>query len=348
MSVPTSHPPIPRQPIGATFVVAISILAAVAVVQVLAVAVRYLPAIRQQVAESALQAQTPQGSPAPTPVMPQPAQQSSANTPPPAELLKAQKLLAEANRSFRVGDFDNALKTISDVEVIVPGDPTVLMLKAQILERLDQPAEAVMALEEALRYPGLPAEHRMMAEQKITQLSEVVARTQKAAPPTTSQIEYADPGKEDIRDSVGLQPGASLGIIDARLRDGKVGMKSLRVAVKARPGETINIPDVRIFIYFYEETEDGEIVITESKVNTQWMSPPVDWAADEPELLDGQYILPDSTLPGSSAANGAPGRKYHGFVVAVYYKNELQDFRSDPARLAKDFPLQLYLKEGGE
>jgi hypothetical protein len=34
--------------------------------------------------------------------------------------------------------------------------------------------------------------------------------------------------------------------------------------------------------------------------------------------------------------------------VGVYYNNELQDFRADPASLAKDFPLQLYLKEGGE
>ena len=31
----------------------------------------------------------------------------------------------------------------------------------------------------------------------------------------------------------------------------------------------------------------------------------------------------------------------------IYYNNELQDFRADPASLAKDFPLQLYLKEGG-
>ena len=54
-----------------------------------------------------------------------------------------------------------------------------------------------------------------------------------------------------------------------------------------------------------------------------------------------------SELPGSAAANGAPGRKHFGYIVGVYYHNELQDFRADPASLAKDFPLQLYLKEGG-
>ena len=33
--------------------------------------------------------------------------------------------------------------------------------------------------------------------------------------------------------------------------------------------------------------------------------------------------------------------------MGVYYNNELQDFRADPASIAKDFPLQLYLKESG-
>jgi len=343
VAVSTSHPPIPRQPIGATFVVAISILALVAIVQVLAIFVHFFPAIRQQVADSAVQSQAPQPDPMASPLQQQvqPVQQ----TPPPADLLRAQKLFADADRNYRIGDFETALKTIEEVEVLIPGDPSVLLRKAQILERLDQPGEAVLALEEALKYPGLPPEIRIPAEKKLAQLAETIGTETKANPKSTGNTAYAESGNEGVRDPIGFQPGASLSIIDARLRDGKAGMKSLRVAVKSRPGEAINIPDVRIFIYFYEETEDGEIVVTDSQVKTQWLSPPVDWGADEPELLEGQYPLPESGLPGSSAANGAPGRKYHGFVVALYYKNELQDFRSEPSRLVKDFPLQLYLKE---
>jgi hypothetical protein len=108
------------------------------------------------------------------------------------------------------------------------------------------------------------------------------------------------------------------------------------------------VQDVKIHVYFYEQSEDGDVVLTESKVISQWLSPPVDWTANEPELLEVQYTLPDSGLPGSAAENGAPGKKYFGYLVGVYYNNELQDFRADPASLAKDFPLQLYLKEGGE
>ncbi len=135
-----------------------------------------------------------------------------------------------------------------------------------------------------------------------------------------------------------MQPGASLGIVDARLRDGKPGIKSLRLAVKSRPGSAINVQDVKIHVYFYEQNEEQDVVLTESKVVPQWLSPPVDWTSNEPELLEVQYTLPDSELPGSAAANGAPGRKYFGYIVGVFYNNELQDFRSDPASLAKDFP----------
>jgi hypothetical protein len=104
---------------------------------------------------------------------------------------------------------------------------------------------------------------------------------------------------------------------------------------------------VKIHVYFYEQNEDGDVVLTESKVVPQWLSPPVDWASNEPELLEVQYTMPDSDLPGSAAATGAPGRKYYGYIVGVYYNGELQDFRADPASIARDFPLQLYLKEGG-
>lgn len=344
MPAPTSHPPLPRQPIGATFLTAICLLGFVAILQLLAVAVHYLPLVKQQVAESATQAQAAKNDPTQAPVQPVP---QSQPTPVPADLLKAQKLFAEADASFRVGEFDAALKTIEQVEGLIPGDPSVLHRKAQILERLDQPAEAVLVLDEVLKYPGLPQEIRIPAEKKLAQLSASLGSPAKLSKGTDTG--FADPNHESVREETGLQPGATLGIVDDRLRDSKVGMKSLRVAVKSRPGSTIKVQDVKIYIYFYEETEDGEVVITDSKVVTQWLSPPIDWSADEPELLDGQYIMPDSTQAGSSASNGSPGRNYHGYVVAVYYNAELQDFRSQPSKLAKDFPLPLYLpKESAE
>ncbi|HEY5777716.1 MAG TPA: tetratricopeptide repeat protein [Terrimicrobiaceae bacterium] len=341
MPTPNTHTPIPRQPIGATFIVAISLIGAVAIIQLLAVAWHYIPVVRQQVAQTSESQVTRQDSAAES------AQQTPQPTPTPsAEMLKTQKLIADADRSTRVGDFEAALNILEELGKLMPGDPSVLLRKAQIFERLDQPAEAVVVLEEALKYPGLPHEVRTQAQAKISQLSQALA----AAPRAKGDVAPAlpDAGGADIRDDIGLQPGASLGIVDARLRDGKPGMKSLMLAVKSRPGSSINVQDVKIHVYFYEQTEDREVVLTESKVIPQWLSPPVDWTANEPELLEVQYTMPESGLPGSAAVNGAPGRKFFGYIVGVYYNHELQDFRADPASVAKDFPLQLYLKEGGE
>lgn len=341
MSTPNAHTPIPRQPIGATFVVAISLLGAVASIQLLAVAWHYIPLVRQQVTQTAEAQIASQASPAGS------VQQIPPPSPTPsAEMRKAQKLMADADRSLRVGDFETALKLLDELGKLMPGDPSVLLRKAQVLERLDQPAETVVVLEEALKYPGLPEEVRTQAQAKIDELSRVLA----ARPSAPQDVAPAlpDAGGADIRDDVGLQPGASLGVVDARLRDGKPGTKSLMLAVKSRPGSSINVQDVKIHVYFYEQTEDGEVMLTESKVVPQWLSPPVDWSANEPELLEVQYTMPESGLPGSAADNGTPGRKFFGYIVGVYYTNELQDFRADPASVAKDFPLQLYLKESGE
>lgn len=340
---PNAHTPIPRQPIGATFIVAISVLGAVAIIQFIAVVWHYIPLLRQQATEPAGAQPLAQSAPVATPP---PTPQPTAT--PSAEMHKAQKLIAEADRSLRVGDFENGLKVLEELGKLMPGDPTVQLRKAQVLERLDQPAEAVLLLEEALRHPGLPQEVRTQAQAKVDHLSQRLA----GQPSTTPAPEVAAPLPEtaggDIRDDIGLQPGASLGIVDARLRDGRPGTKSLMLAVKSRPGSSINVQDVKIHVYFYEQMEDGEVALTESKVVPQWLSPPVDWSSNEPELLEVQYTLPESGLPGSAAENGATGRKFFGYIMGVYYNKELQDFRADPASIAKDFPLQLYLKESGE
>lgn len=327
----------------------ISVLGLFAAIQMLALLWHYGPLVRKEVAESAAQARLAQQqaaqqaqAQAQAPAAQPPADQTTL---PPGDLQKVERLLSESDRNFRIGQFDAALKPLEELEVILPGDPNVLYRKAQILIRLDQPGEAAVALEEAVKHPGLPAEVRAQMEKQIEQFLRQADSMGLTRSPRSSA---AEGGGDEMREDTGLQPGANLGIVDVRLKEGKPGMKNLLVAVKSRPGAAINVQDVKIYVYFYEESEDGEVLITESKVVTQWLSPPVDWAANEPELLEGLYILPESGLPGSSTANGSPGRKYHGYVVAVYYNKELQDFRSDPSRLAKDFPLPLYLKENVE
>lgn len=328
----------PRQPIGTTFVVSMSLLGLIAAIQVTAVVLRYADVAAQILKDKATAPNDEVATnidPQATPFRPssqapiQPAQPVQ-----PANGQQIEELLMEAGKQFRVGDFEASLKTLDRLEALSPGDPSGLMIRAAVLEKLDRPAEAVVLLEQVLRFPGLPADRRANVKKKIDMLSESLGSSPsipRTDPLTTKEI--PDDGGMSLTDPTGIPAGATLGIIDIRNKDIKRGKKTLSVSVKSLPKADIASDKVKILAYFYEETEDGEIVLTESHINSQWMSPPIDWAENEPEILDLEYTLPE--------ASGAEGRKYRGYVVGLYYNGELQAYRADPAVLLKKFPLPL-------
>ena len=129
-----------------------------------------------------------------------------------------------------------------------------------------------------------------------------------------------------------LQPGASLGIISIQHSSNTEGEQTLKIAIKARFHEVISVPDVKVQVYFYDQL-NGEIVASKSPVASKWLSPPVDWKDAEPELLEVTY-QPD---------NNNPDAHYLGYVVAIYYKGELQGYRADPPNITTQFPIKVYV-----
>ena len=342
-----ASPPIPRQPIGATFAVAVGVLGFFLVLQFLAGAWYFLPILREKVVESATVASVQPAAESPvspahlgSPAAPERPQ------PDPALVQKIGRLVADSDRSYRVGDFESALKGINEAADLLPDDPGILLRRARLLESMQQPSDAAADYSRVAALPGLSAELRAQAERKLTQLGGHVSG-RPSTTPAASQVMDEAPSRSgsDVREDSGLQPGSSLGIVDARLRDGNTGTKVLRIAIKARHGITVDTRQMKLHVFFYEKDEAGDVLLTESKVASQWISPPIDWKNDEPEILDVTYILPDSTLAGSAASNGAPGRTFAGYIVGIYYNSELQDTRADPGNLAKKFPLPLYLKQ---
>jgi len=124
--------------------------------------------------------------------------------------------------------------------------------------------------------------------------------------------------------------GAALGIVSVRLEGGEEGSRKLVITIKADGRERIDNEQIKMQVYFYDE-ENGEISPSKAQVISNWMSPPVDWT--EPELVEVRYI-PESPDPSV---------KFSGYVVAVYYKGDLQDYRAEPSRLTKLFPLKYFI-----
>lgn len=128
------------------------------------------------------------------------------------------------------------------------------------------------------------------------------------------------------------QPGASLSIIDIRHTRGDLGEQMLRIAIKSQSQEPISIPDIKVQVYFYDQ-QGSEIVPSKAPVTSRWVRSPVEWKDAEPEILEVTY-QPDTVTADLY---------YVGYIVAVYYKGELQSYRADPVKLTTQFPIKVFI-----
>lgn len=328
MNGPQRTAPIAPSPSGPAFKIAMSALAVFALIQVAAVGIRTLPGLRDAIVERATassQKEQPAATPAPTSVQAHQATQPVEQAPDPALMDKITRLVEESDQAFRVGDHGPAMQKISEADSLLPNDPGILLRMARIHERTDDIQTASAIYNRVLTLPELPRDLRAQTERKLSMMP--VQETQSAP-----KVEAAEEGS-DMRDETGLQPGATLGIVDTRLADAPGGQKILRVSIKSRPNAKIDPAQVSLHVFFYDRDASGTTMLTDAKVVSEWISPPVDWLQNEPELLNATYTAPES-----------PGISFAGFVVGVYYKGELQDSRADPGSLAREHPLPLYLQ----
>lgn len=306
-----------KPPLGTTFVVAASLLGLAAVAQLVAVLVYFGPSFA--------------GAPvavdeAPAPVATAP----SVPSEPPAGVAgddaddadiaeRVKEALAEADRLEKGNSPGDALIPLEEALALQPSNLEVLSRLASLYERLGQ-TELAQAGWRSIIELG-PAAGRFLEVAEI--------RLRLLQPPAA-----ASASSLELRDPTGLQPGASLGVVDLQLRDGQDGSiqtKDLRLAVKARPGEEIDARDVRINVTFYE-TMDGEIMPTMSRVQSMWFTTPVDWKNEGIEILEVKYEVP------RLGPDGGPPPQFYGYMVNIYHRGQLQETRADPVNLQELFP----------
>ena len=329
MSQPSTQSPIPRVPAGPTFRIAAGLLALFFLVQISVVALHYAPLLQKDIVKRITTQPTPQVAvnPAPTP---QPVPQSTpqpitaADQPDEALMEKIRRMVDDSDKAFRIGDYDAGMAKIQEADKLLPKDPGIMLRIGRLYEKKGDMQAAAESYKKVLELPELPTETRAQTQRKIAMLS----LPESTPVPTV----VANEAGADMRDEFGLQPGASLGIIETRLSDAAKGAKNLRISIKARPNQSIDPRKMAVHVFFYERDQAGQVQLTNSEVLTEWISPPVDWNNSEPELLNAVY-----TPPAKSDFT------YAGYVVGIYYKNDLQDTRADPGSLAVEHPLPLYL-----
>lgn len=334
-----AKPPISSPSTGTTFKVAMGILVCFSILQMIAVVWHFLPLLQRNLVERAI-ASNPTSTPivasTPAPAATNPAPLATTPTQPAQPTLDREveqrvlKLVEESDKHFRVGEYDIAASKVADADQLVPNDPGILLRIGRILEKTGKITDAAAIYNRVLGLPNLAQQSRAQTERRLSMLS--------APSPASTPTLIANEQGSDVRDEFGLQPGATLGITDTRLTEEANGSKNLRIAIKSRPDVKIDPRLMNVHVFFYERDQDGNKSLTESKVLTEWLSPPVNWSDKEPELLNATYNPPTSNDPNNLKLT------YEGYVVGIYYNNEIQDTRANPGTLADDNPLPLYLK----
>ncbi len=136
----------------------------------------------------------------------------------------------------------------------------------------------------------------------------------------------------------GIQPGMSLGIgtIEQTEQPDENALQRfmLRIPLKARPAIDIDVRDVVIQVYFHDIIGGQDIVQTNANVRSHWSTLPADWSDDDIEILEVEYIQPKP----AAGEEAVETREYYGYIVRLYYKGSLEDVRAKPVNLLKQYP----------
>jgi hypothetical protein len=183
-----------------------------------------------------------------------------------------------------------------------------------------------------------------------------------AAPPSEAASANPDNDIAQRKDVGGNPDGPIMGISQVKTKEtpdpeAETNL-ALEIGIKKHSGAVIDHDKVKILVFLYDIVNDKDIKLTDAEVSNEWLTPKHDWSGTDPEVLLVRYVRPktggalsESSL-SEAAAKVRPGhkgrsskgsadtgqRKYLGYIVRVYYGDDLQAVQAEPARLLQQFP----------
>jgi tetratricopeptide (TPR) repeat protein len=351
-----------------TFTIGLAIVAVFGAAQLVSVAYYYAQRGRaMRAASQPIVAATPVPKPLPTAVplkttVTAPRVALATPSPPP----RADQLLEQAKALRDKGDNAGALALLQDASQRDPKNANVFAEMAKIYESMqnyDRANESWRKIQEMGPSAGPLSD---LADMK---LKIGVAPAPVEAGPGLAGVSPLDAGTTR-NDTEGIPDGSTFGITEAKATeapdpDAETNL-TLRISVRKRPNSLVDHTKVKIQVFFYDTENDKEVVLTDADVNYEWVTPKHDWKEANPEILQVTYVRPknkpisaDAALTAAAAAvvppvpgkkarpakQPAPGtdidsthRKYLGYIVRIYYNDQLQAVRADPTKLLNLFP----------
>ncbi|PYL69886.1 MAG: hypothetical protein DMF28_01620 [Verrucomicrobia bacterium] len=266
------------------------------------------------------------------------------------------QLLREGIELRDRGDTTNALARLQEALDSEPNNAVVLEEMAKTYEsmqRLDRANDLWRKLQEM--GPSADAAYEL-ANQRL-----------KLGVPTPgtadSGVANSSADAAEHKDIGGNPEGAVMGITQVKTTetpdpDAEKNL-AMQIGVKKQPGAVIDHNKVKILVFLYEIVNDKDIKLTDADVTNEWLTSNHDWSGANPEVLLVHYVRAktgsassDSSLAEAAAtvrpgqkARGAKGsaadsgrRKYLGYIIQVYYDDDLQAVQAEPSRLLQLFP----------
>jgi hypothetical protein len=140
----------------------------------------------------------------------------------------------------------------------------------------------------------------------------------------------------------------------------------LRIGVRKRTSAATDHTKVKIQVFFYDTVDDKDIKLTDADVSYEWLTTKHDWTETNPEVLAVTYVRGKNRVmsaeaqlsaaaaavvpgkkkqpakpkePGADGSSSDAGRRrYLGYIVRIYYHDQLQAVRADPPKLLNLFP----------
>jgi tetratricopeptide (TPR) repeat protein len=290
----------------------------------------------------------------PVPVTTQSAVSPAAAIPSPAPSLVDQ-LLRDGIELRDRGDTTNALARFQ--EALDNGSNNTAVLEEiaktyESMQLLDRANETWRRIQEI--GPSAGAAYELAVQRLKVGVSTPAATASDVASPSADVAARHDIG--------GNAEGSVMGITEVKTTetpdpDAEKNL-TLQIGIKKQPAATVDHTKVKILVEFYDTVGDKDIKLTNADVNYEWLTPKHDWTETNPEVLSVRYLrakttgaLSESAL-SDAAATVRPGqkgrakgsaadagkRKYLGYIIRIYYDDELQAVQAEPSRLLQHFP----------
>jgi tetratricopeptide (TPR) repeat protein len=272
---------------------------------------------------------------------------------PPASVVD--QLLREGKEFRERGDTTNALARFQEALDSEPDNTGVLQETAQTYESMQMFDRANDVWRRIKQISPSDSATYALADRRL--------KVGVPAPPTAES--GGAPAETDVpagKDVGGNTEGPVMGISDVKTNETPdpeaEANLTLEIGIKKQPGAVIDHKKVKILVFLYDVVNDKDIKLTDADVSNEWLTSKHDWSDTNPEVLLVRYVraktggaLSESSLSeaaakvrpsqknrGSKASADIGQRKYLGYIVRVYYGDDLQAVQAEPSRLLQQFP----------